>query len=176
MVITGTTIQLRPFKESDDKKVALLCNNRNLSDNLRDQIPFPYTEQDARVFISFCLGQNPQVTFAIEYQQELAGCIGLVLQNDIYRLSAEIGYWIGEPYWGKGIATEAVQLVSEYAFQELNLVRLYAGVFDFNKASQKVLEKAGFELEGILKKAIIKNNKILDECRYARINKNFLVL
>ena len=163
-------VKLRAFVESDYPKVALLCNNKNISDNLRDLMPFPYTEKDAITFISFCMDQNPQVNFAIDYKGNLAGCIGLVLQKDIYRLSAELGYWIGEPYWGKGIATQAVKMISLYAFGQLNLIRLYAGVFDLNKASQRVLEKTGFQLEGILRKAVIKNNCILDEYRYALLN------
>ena len=103
---------------------------------------------------------------------EIIGSIGLVLQSDVYKLTAEIGYWIGEPYWGKGITTKAVQLITEYGFNELGLVRIYTGVFDFNKASQKVLEKAGFKLESIFEKSVVKNNKICDEYRYGLINKN----
>jgi RimJ/RimL family protein N-acetyltransferase len=92
-----------------------------------------------------------------------------VPQTDIYRLGAEIGYWIGEPYWGQGIATKAVELVTEYGFNRLGLERIYSGVFDFNKASQKVLEKSGFTLEGIFKKSVIKNGRIINEYRYAKI-------
>ncbi|WP_425423923.1 GNAT family N-acetyltransferase [Sporocytophaga myxococcoides] len=90
-------------------------------------------------------------------QRELAGCIGLVPQNDVHRISAELGYWIGEPYWEKGIATEAVNLITDYGFNQLNLIRLYRGIFDFNKASQKVLEKAGFKFECIFEKLKIKS-------------------
>ncbi|MFY9228802.1 MAG: GNAT family protein, partial [Bacteroidales bacterium] len=98
--------------------------------------------------------------------------IGLVRQTDVYKLSAEIGYWIGEPYWGMGIATKAVRLITEYGFNTLGLVRIYTGVFDFNKASQRVLEKAGFNLECIFEKSVFKNDKICDEYRYGLINKN----
>jgi RimJ/RimL family protein N-acetyltransferase len=112
--------------------------------------------------------ENPPCTFAIEYMGELAGCIGLVKQTDVYKLSAEIGYWIGEPYWGLGIATTAVELLTEYGFHQLGLVRIYSGVFDFNKASQRVLEKAGYQLEGIFEKSVIKNGKICNEYRYAK--------
>jgi len=87
-------------------------------------------------------------------------------------LTAEIGYWIGEPYWSKGIATKAVRLITKYGFNKLELVRIYTGVFDYNKASQRVLEKAGFKLECIFEKSIFKNNQIYDEYRYGLINKN----
>ena len=96
----------------------------------------------------------------------------MVLQTDVYRLSAEIGYWIGEPYWGLGIATRAVELLTQYGFNQLGLVRIYSGVFDFNVPSRKVLEKAGFKLEGIFEKSIIKNGEIRDEYRYAKLKNN----
>ncbi len=107
--------------------------------------------------------ENPQQSFAIEYNGEFAGSIGLVKQNDVYRLTAEIGYWLGEPFWGQGIATKAVKLIAEYGFSQLELIRIYSGVFDFNKASQRVLEKAGFTLECIVEKAVIKNENVCDE-------------
>lgn len=171
MELTDNTIQLRPFRLSDSEILAALCNNRKIWDNVRDYIPFPYTEKDAVDFIEHCICEDPQVTFAIEYYSEFAGCIGLVRQTDVYRLTAEIGYWIGEPYWGQGIATRAVRLITDYGFNDLDLVRIYTGVFDFNKASQKVLEKAGYKLEYISEKSVFKNNKICDEYRYSIINK-----
>ncbi len=119
-------------------------------------------------FRNICQDENPPVTFAVDYKGELAGCIGLVKQTDVYKLTAEIGYWIGEPYRGLGIATKAVELITEYGFRQLNLVRIYSGVFDFNVASQRVLEKSGFKLEGIFEKSIIKNGRICDEFRYAK--------
>jgi RimJ/RimL family protein N-acetyltransferase len=136
-------------------------------------IPYPYTEKDAEFFIGLCRNEKPAVTFAIDYNGDLSGCIGLVTQHDIYRLSAELGYWIGEPYWGKGIATSAVNQIVEYGFTEIGLIRIYSGIFDFNKASQKVLEKAGFHPEGIFRKSVIKNDIILDEYRFAKL-KDFL--
>lgn len=162
-------VKLRGFSDSDKVHLAGLCNNKKIWDNLRDFIPFPYTEQNAEEFIRFCQGENPQMTFAIEYNNQFAGCISLVRQNDIYRLTAELGYWIGEPYWGLGIATKAVDLITHYAFNQLDLVRVYAGVFDFNKPSQRVLEKSGYKLECISEKAVFKNGKICNEYRYSRI-------
>jgi RimJ/RimL family protein N-acetyltransferase len=162
-------VTLRGFKETDCNQLAKLCNNRKIWDNLRDFIPSPYSEQNAVDFIKICRLENPQVTFAIHYNEELAGCIGLVLQSDIYRLSAEIGYWIGEPFWGLGIATTAVELLTEYGFEQLKLIRIYSGVFEYNLASQRVLEKAGYKKEGVFEKSIIKNGVICNEYRYAKI-------
>lgn len=170
-VITPDLVTLRKFSPDDQVVVASLCNNKNIWDNVRDYFPSPYTEQDALEFIQTCQQEDPQTTFAIEYRGELAGCIGLIKKTDVYRLGAELGYWIGEPYQGLGIATEAVKMITEYGFGQLGLVRIYSCVFDFNKASQKVLEKAGFKLEGIFKKSIVKNGRICDEYRYAKTAK-----
>lgn len=172
MELIDNELKLRPFKESDAKKLALLCNNRKIWDNLRDYIPFPYSEQNAKDFIELCKNENPQFTFAIEVNGDFVGCIGLVKQTDVYKLTAEIGYWIGEPYWRMGITTRAARLISEYGFDNLGLMRIFAGVFDFNKGSQKVLEKVGFKLECIFEKSIFKNGKICNKYRYGLINKN----
>jgi ribosomal-protein-alanine N-acetyltransferase len=171
----GRTIQtdlinLRSFNEEDQTRLAELCNDINIWNNVRDFFPYPYTFQHAVDFISFCQQEVPQTTFAIDYQGELAGCIGLTKQSDVYRLNAELGYWIGEPYRGLGIATKAVEIVTAYGFEKLGMVRLYSGVFDFNKASQRVLEKAGYKLECIAEKSIIKNGMICNEYRYAKLN------
>ena len=168
--LTAGPIRLRGFRDLDQVRLAGLCNNRKIWDNVRDYLPSPYTEQNALDFIRLCQQEAPTTTFAIEYKGELAGCIGLVKQTDVYRLSAELGYWIGEPYWGKGIATQAVELITSYGFDQLGLVRIYSGVFEFNTASQRVLEKSGFKLEGIFEKSVIKNGRIHNELRYARLN------
>jgi len=173
--ITGESIVLRGFRDSDVPQLTLLCNNRNIWDNLRDYIPYPYTEKDAVQFIGVCTSEAPQCTFAVEYNNILAGSIGLVLQKDVYRLSAETGYWIGEPFWGKGLATQAVQLIANYGFEELNLARIFTGVFGFNRASQRVLEKAGFLMEGISRNAVYKNGVLCDEYRYSKLNTSFTI-
>lgn len=172
MELKYKNITLRKFQNPDSARLAQLCNNRKIWDNLRDFFPFPYTEKDATDFIIYCQDENPQYIFAIDYNSELVGTIGLVRQTDVYKLTAEIGYWIGEPYWGKGIATNAVKLLVDYGFSKLGFARIYTGVFDFNKASQRVLEKAGFKLECIAEKSILKNNKIRNEYRYSLINKD----
>jgi [ribosomal protein S5]-alanine N-acetyltransferase len=167
MKLVSDTIILREFRDSDKDKLATLCNNKKIWNNVRDLLPYPYSEENAKEFIKACKEENPQVNFAIQYKDEFVGCIGLVKQSDVYKKSAEIGYWIGEPYWGLGIATKAVGLIVDYGFHTLGFIRIYSGVFDFNKASQKVLEKNGFALEGIFKKSVYKNGSIIDEYRYA---------
>lgn len=165
--LLNDTITLRGFRSEDKTRMAELLNNKKIWDNVRDYLPHPYKVQDAEAFISICQQENPASTFAIEYQGAFVGVIGLVKQTDVHRLTAEIGYWVGEPYWGKGIAQKAVKKIVEYGFAELGLVRIHAGIFDFNKASQRVLEKCGFQLEGIFRKASIKNGVISDDYRYS---------
>jgi RimJ/RimL family protein N-acetyltransferase len=168
--LISADLTLRSFSGNDQARLAELCNNKNIWNNVRDFLPSPYTVQNAAEYISLCRQENPQTTFAIEYKGELTGCVGLVRQTDIYRFNAEIGYWIGEPYWCLGIATKAVELTVNYGFEKLGLVRIYSGVFDFNKASQRVMEKAGFKLECISEKSIIKNGTICNEYRYSKLN------
>lgn len=159
-------VHLRELRYDDRQKLSELANNKKIWDKVRDFFPHPYTLENAIQFIELCSKENPKLTFAIEYYDNIVGVIGLVPQSDVHRLSAEIGYWIGEPYWNKGIATTAVRLMLNYGFNTLQLQRIYTGVFDDNKASQRILEKCGFEFEGIFRKAVIKNDKIIDEYRY----------
>ena len=160
-------IKIRHLKLSDK---AELANNKKIWDNLRDYIPFPYKESDAEFFIDLTNKEDPKQTFGIEYKGKLSGVIGLVIQKDVYKKSAEIGYWIGEAFWGNGIATKVVELITEYGFDKLDLNRIYTGVFEYNLASMKVLEKNGYEKEGIFKNAILKNEKICDEHRFFKLN------
>jgi ribosomal-protein-alanine N-acetyltransferase len=167
--ISEENLKLREFKDSDKHSLAELCNNKKIWDNVRDSLPYPYSEKDAEYFIQFCQNKNPKTTFAIEFNGEFVGCIGLELKSDVYKYSAELGYWIGESFWGQGIATKAVKVICNYGFSELKLVRIYSGVFDFNKASQRVLEKAGFIPEGIFHKSVYKNEQFCNEYRYAKV-------
>ncbi len=163
-----TTI-LRPLQESDLERLTQLANNRKVSINLRDGFPFPYSIEDAKRFKSMVDGHATLKLFAIEYCGEYVGNISLSVCADVYRKSAEIGYFIGEPYWNKGIVTCAVKLMTEWGFNNLDIVRIYAGVFEFNKASGRVLEKCGFVKEAVLKKAICKEEKMYDEIVYAKL-------
>ena len=166
---TDGIVTIRRFKRSDKVRMAEIANNEKVAANLRDAFPSPYTVEDAQKFISMCLRQEPYEVFAIEFEGEYVGNIGLHRQSDVYRKTAELGYFIGEPHWHRGITPRAVNLICEYGFRELDVIKIFSGVFSFNTASQRVLEKCGFTLEAVLKAAVIKNGKICDEYRYARI-------
>ena len=163
-------IKLRELHLSDKSQLAKLANNKKIWDNLRDSFPYPYSKKDAELFINLTIEENPKQNFAIDYAGDLCGVIGLIIKNDIYSNSAEIGYWIGESFWGKGIATTAIELITNYGFEDLKLNRIYAGVFEFNNLSMKALENNGYKKEGIFKKAVLKNAKFLDEHRYFKLN------
>jgi RimJ/RimL family protein N-acetyltransferase len=165
--MTMGNVTLRKPDPADNHIIAELANNKRVWDNLTDIMPHPYSVADANTFINMAVTSDIHKIFAIEYRNNLAGIIGLHGQAGVFRLTAEIGYWIGEPYWNRGIATRAVRLLTHYGIKHLGLVRIYASVYDFNKASQKVLEKAGYRFEGVAKKAIIKNGVILDDYRYS---------
>jgi RimJ/RimL family protein N-acetyltransferase len=160
-------VRLRKLREEDIPILTKLANNEKVSINLRDAFPSPYTIEDAKVFIDMVNSQTPVTTFAIEYNGDYVGNIGIVVGSDVYRKSAEIGYFLGEPYWNKGIMTKAVKLMIDFGFEALDIVRIHTGVFEFNTASQRVLEKCGFVKEGISRKAVLKNGKFWDEIRYA---------
>src|SRR4030095_524029 len=164
---------LRKLRDEDCTSIAMLLNNKSIVDNLRDIVPFPYSIDDAINFITFVKYQIPQTNFAIEFQGHYCGMIGLNPQTDLYRQTAEIGYWLGEAYWNKGIATKAVRLITEYGFDKLKFARIHTGVFEYNSASMKVLEKNGFKKDGIFEKSVFKNGKLWDEHRYSKINEGY---
>ena len=137
--------------------------------NLRDAFPHPYTIHDARDFIKSVRNRTPETTFAIAAGEEAVGSVGFVLRHDVERVSAEIGYWLAEPFWGRGIATEALVAVTEYAIATHALTRIYALPFAWNAPSCRVLEKAGYELEARLRRSAIKNGAVTDQLQYAFI-------
>lgn len=161
---------LREWKLSDKESLAKNANNINIWNNVRDHFPHPYMVEDAEQFINMVLSKEPpRIDFAIEIDGKVVGGIGIVLNSDVERISAEIGYWLGEEYWNRGIMTDVVKEMVDYTFSHLPIRKLYASVFDFNKASQRVLEKAGFEKEGVLRQAAIKNGQIIDFHYYGLI-------
>lgn len=172
MLRSGKII-LRSPKDEDATALAQLANNKKIWINVRDAIPHPYTIDDAISFINLVKDQDPQMNFAIEYDGKFCGMIGLMPQQDVYYRTAEIGYWLGEAFWNKGIITIAVDLITEIAFNELDLVRIHAGIFEYNIASMKVLEKNGYKKDGVFEKNITKNGKIVDEHRYFKINDRY---
>ncbi|MGE5347770.1 MAG: GNAT family N-acetyltransferase [Actinomycetota bacterium] len=166
---TDGIVTIRKFRRNDKYRMAEIANNMKIAVNLRDAFPYPYSLEDARKFINMCLRVKPYQVFAIEFEGEYVGNIGIHKQDDVYRKTAELGYFIGEQYWNRGITTRAVNLICDYGFRELDVIKIFSGVFSFNTASQRVLEKCGFEREAVLKSSVIKNGKIYDEFRYAKI-------
>ncbi len=164
-----TDIQLKPLTLEDKEMLSRLANNKKIWNCLRDVLPHPYKRSDAETFILFTQTKEPLEIFGILWEGTLCGVIELSPQEDVYRKTGEIGYWIGEPYWGKGIGTAAVALMTHYGFETLALERIHAGVFDFNTASMRVLEKNDYVKEGVFRKAILKNGVICDEHRYAKL-------
>ncbi len=160
---------LRDYRATDRASLVRYANNETIARNLRDRFPHPYTESDADRFLSFCAGAAPPLNFAIAVDDVAVGGIGLMLHEDIERVSAELGYWLGEPFWGRGIVSEAVAAFTDWAFATFPLTRVYALPFAENAASARVLEKAGYVLEGRLRKSAIKREQILDQLMYARI-------
>ena len=169
MLLSADNVTLREFTADDKYRLAELANNPKISINLRDGFPNPYTVADAENFLEKYAGQESSLVLAIEYNGLYVGNIGLHKATDVYRKSAEIGYFLGEPYWNLGIMTKAVNLISDFGFKTMDIVRIHAGIFSFNPASMRVLEKCGFKREAIFEKAIIKEGKIYDEVRYAKI-------
>ena len=157
---------VRSLRPEDAESLAMHADNRDVWINLRDGFPHPYTLADAESFIERCL-QPPETTFAIVVEGEAVGAIGFVLGSDVERLSAELGYWLSENFWGRGIMTVAVSAVTEYAMRKHDLTRVYATPFTGNEASMRVLEKAGYVLEGVMRRSAIKDGKIVDKFLYA---------
>ena len=167
MRLTLTRSTIRPWATSDAQSLQRHANNRNVSIHLRDRFPFPYEMHHATTFLEW-IGRQPAPTvWAIEVQGEAAGGIGIELRTDVERVSAEIGYWLGEPFWGRGIATEALQFVTADAFTRFEITRLFAVPFADHAASVRVLEKAGYVKEGHLRQSAIKDGKVRDQCLYA---------
>lgn len=166
-------IILRSLSGSDAAILAKLADNRKIWMNVRDILPSPYSFNDANRFIAFTQNENPQTTFAIESGKQFCGVIGLIAQSDVYKKTAEIGYWLGEPYWNKGIATTAVRLITDYGFHQLGFIRIHTGVFEYNIGSMKVLTKNGYQKDGVFKLSIFKDGKMYDEHRFSKLNQDY---
>ncbi|MBB2182170.1 GNAT family N-acetyltransferase [Lachnospiraceae bacterium MD1] len=162
---------IRPWRMEDAPDLAAALNNKKILDNLRDGLPFPYTTKDAEEFISFMLQADKDQTYAyaITVDDKAIGSIGVFRKDNIHSRTAEMGYYIAEEYWGKGIGTTAVKLTCETIFQNTDILRIFAEPFAYNIASCRVLEKAGFLCEGILRQNAVKNGKVLDMKMYSLI-------
>ena len=160
---------IRSYREDDAEALARVANNRRIWRNMRDAFPHPYTLDDAHEWIARVQQDSPEQHFAIASPSQVIGGIGVELGEDVSRRSAEIGYWLGEPYWGQGIATVAARALTEYAFERFDLVRLEARVYEWNPASCRVLEKVGYTQEARLRQAVEKDDQIVDAFLYAMI-------
>ena len=167
MQFTLQSCEVRSWRVSDADSLARYANNRNIWLNLRDAFPHPYTKRDARDFIRGARQRTSETMFAIAVNDEAVGGIGFVLHPDVERVSAEIGYWLAEPFWGRGLMTEALVAVTAHAIRTHGLTRIYAVPFAWNTASCRVLEKSGYVLEGRLRRSAIKNGAIIDQLQYA---------
>jgi len=169
-IIKSEEFILRPFRRGDEKLLAGNINNKKINRNTSN-IPYPYTLKDAKDWINKNLKEAKKKTpaminFVIDIDGDVAGSVGF---SNITEFKAEIGYWLAQKYWGRGIMTKAVKLVTKFGFDELKLKRIYAFVFSFNKASMRVLEKAGYKFEGILRKHVKKDGKFLDYYLFAKV-------
>lgn len=163
-------VTLRRWRMEDCERLAELANNRKIWLNVRDRFPYPYGVEEAEAWIKHCDGeQEPVSQFAIEAEGILVGGVGFEALSDVNRIGAEIGYWIGEAYWGRGIATSALHEASRRAFAGFPFERLQAMVFAWNGASMRVLEKAGYHREGRLRRSVVKDGQVIDSLIYARL-------
>jgi RimJ/RimL family protein N-acetyltransferase len=162
-------ILIRQWNENDLANLVLYANNVHIWNNLRNYFPHPYTEADGIAWLEKNTIAEPRLNFAIDMDGQAIGGIGIMLNSDVYAMSAEIGYWIAEPYWNMGIATEAIRQMTEYVFYYFDIVRLYAEVFENNKASMRALEKNGFYLEGVRRKAVLKNGVLMDDYIWVKL-------
>lgn len=177
MRVESGNIVLRPWVEADAERLAEIANNKNIYDNLRDGFPHPYSIEDAQQFIALQQEENKHSkVFAIVVDGKVAGSIGGFLKEDVYRKNAEIGYYLAEEYWGKGIITKAIKMIVAFLFENFDIIRIYAEPFARNMGSRRSLEKAGFKLEAELKSNVIKNGVIEDSCIYAMLKNNYLQL
>ena len=165
---------IREWDIKDKYKLAEMLNNKNIQNNLRDGLPYPYTVDDAEEYIVSMLSADKTKTFAfaITVNDIAIGSIGVFRCGNIHSRTAEMGYYVGEPYWGKGFATSAVKQTCKYIFDNTDIIRIFAEPFAYNTASCHVLEKAGFQFEGTLHSNAVKNGKIIDMKMYALVKFN----
>jgi RimJ/RimL family protein N-acetyltransferase len=167
MRLTLDTCVVRSWQASDVGSLVVQANNRNVWLTLRDRFPHPYTKSDGQAYIRLARSMDPESFFAIAVDGEAVGSVGFMLQQDVERVSAEVGYWLGEAFWGRGIATDALRALTRYAIEQHRFTRLFAVPFAGNAASCRVLEKAGYVLEARLRRSAIKDGVIVDQLQYA---------
>jgi RimJ/RimL family protein N-acetyltransferase len=163
--------EIRAWRMDDAQDLAIALSNKKVLDNLRDGLPFPYTVEDAKAYISAMLNADKEkiYAFAITVNDKVIGSIGVFRQENIHAKTAEMGYYIAEPYWGQGIGTSAVRQVCDRVLSTTDIIRIFAEPFSHNAVSCRILEKSGFVLEGILRKNALKNGQVIDMKMYALI-------
>lgn len=166
MEIKGSQFILRNLRREDAPSLQKHADNPKVPAYLLDRFPSPYSLADAEFFINLKIDEEPVTAFAIEINSEVVGVISLDFREDVYRKSPLMGYWLSEQYWGRGIMPEAVKLVTEYGFTNLDIICIMAFVFGFNPKSMRVLEKAGYTKQGVLKQSVIKGGEVMDEHIY----------
>jgi len=164
---------IRSYANRDLDALLRYANNRAVSIHLRDAFPYPYRRRHAESWLALALGQAVETHFALATRQELIGGIGFQQQDDVYRKSAEIGYWVAQPFWGRGIATLAVREMTRYAFSHFPIERLYANVFAGNPASERVLLKCGYVYEGTMRKSVYKERQYRDQAIFALLREEW---
>jgi len=164
-------VGIRPWELNDAEPLAKALNNKGVQDNLRDGLPFPYTVSDAEDYISAMLAADVHNVFAraITVDGIAAGSIGAFRKENVHRLTAEIGYYVAEEYWGRGVATQAVRQACRHIFEHTDIIRIFAEPYAFNTGSCRVLEKSGFTYEGTLRKNAVKNGRVVDMKLYALV-------
>jgi RimJ/RimL family protein N-acetyltransferase len=168
MVLEFNDYMIRDWLTEDAVSISRYADNRKIWINMRDVFPFPYKFSDAKAFLAKVMEAGPKTLFAIATSEEIIGGIGLDIQKDVHRYTAEMGYWLAEPFWGHGIMTNAVNRFTHFAFGTFELHRIFAVPYVYNKASIRVLEKAGFINEGRLRANAFKDGKIVDQFIYAK--------
>ncbi|GAA4415133.1 GNAT family N-acetyltransferase [Nibrella viscosa] len=168
-----TTCRLRPWREGDEESLSRHASNRNIWNNVRDFFPYPYTIRDAHSWVRSNRSYQNPTNLAIEVDGVAVGNIGFTIKDDIYRYNAEIGYWLGEEYWGRGIMSEAIPVMVDYIFKNFQVNRIYACVLEGNTASMRVLEQSGFRPEAVLRKAAVKNNQPMDEHIFSLLREEY---
>ncbi len=160
---------LREWRREDAADVARYADNEKIARNLRDVFPHPYALADAQGFLDICIAGDPETSLfrAIEIDGRAAGSIALCRGSDVYQKTAELGYWLAEDYWGRGIMTQAVRQLCREGFSRWDIQRIYAEPFAHNAGSRRVLEKAGFSLEGVMRRGVFKRGQVCDFCMYA---------
>ncbi len=161
--------KLRKWHYTDSQSIAQVANNPNIAKNLRNTFPHPYSIEDAEWYVKDCIsreGKN-QMTRAIVVDGKAVGSIGIFIQKDVYQKSGELGYWLAEDYWRKGITSKAVEIICKEAFATLDIIRIFAEPYEYNAGSRGVLEKAGFKYEGTMRNGVYKNGNVFSYCMYS---------